>query len=144
MTMREPCKYCNHPEGRIEIRNGQDCVFCLKCGKHNYNAPKTETGRDVRSLRTRPDVKPNQRARILDRDAGQCIICHTTDRQLDLGHLVSVVDAKRLGWSENLIYDDENLATMCAPCNSGYSAVSINPRIFAALVVSRVRQREAA
>lgn len=136
--MRDPCKYCTHPTGRIETRNGQDCVLCLACGRHNYNAPRTETGREIRTLRTRPNIKPSQRARILDRDGGRCIICHTTERSLDVGHLVSVDDGKTLGMTDAELYSDENLAAMCAPCNSGYGSLSVSPRIVAALIRARV------
>lgn len=141
MTMRAPCKYCSHTLGRIETRSGQDCVFCLACGKHNYNAPRTETGREIRSLRTRPDIKPGQRSRILDRDNGRCIICHAADRNLDVGHLVSVEDGRKQGLDDAELYADDNLAAMCAPCNSGYGAVSVSPRIVAALIRARIQRR---
>jgi 5-methylcytosine-specific restriction endonuclease McrA len=143
MTMRAPCRYCGHALGRIETRSGQDCVFCLACGRHNYNAPRTETGRDVRSLRTRPDIKPSQRARILDRDDSRCIICHTVERALDVGHLVSVEDGRKQGLTDAELYADDNLVAMCAPCNSGYGAVSVSPRIVAALIRARIARKAA-
>jgi len=135
--MRQSCRYCASTQGRLETRNGQDCVFCLNCGRLAYNAPKTETGREVRTLRTRPEMKVSQRARVLDRDGGACIICHTTGR-LDVGHIVSVKEGRELGMSEEEIFHDANLAAMCAPCNSGYSSVSISPGIFLAVVRARI------
>lgn len=144
MQMREPCKNCGAEEGRIETRSGQDCVFCIKCGRHAYNAPRSETGRAVRSLRTRPDIKPSQRSRIIDRDGGRCVVCHHADRPIDIAHLVSVDDGERLGMTEVELYDDENLVAMCAPCNSGYGAVSVNPRIVLLLVRARIWRRGAA
>jgi 5-methylcytosine-specific restriction endonuclease McrA len=139
--MRAPCIGCGGSAGRIETRSGQDCVFCLTCGQWSYNAPKQETGREVRRLRTRPDIKPNQRARILDRDLGCCILCHRTDLDLDVGHIVSVQEGRELGLTDVELYDDENLAAMCAACNSGYGAASINPRLLVATIRARIARR---
>lgn len=136
------CRKCRSGSVRIEPRNGQDCVWCLGCGQFSHNAPKHETGRAVRSLRTRPDIKPSKRARVLDRDNGACIICHRVDIALDVGHIVSVDEGRTLGMTEEQLFDDENLAAMCASCNSGFNAVSINPRLFAALVIARIQRRE--
>lgn len=137
-TMRQPCKYCSSVDGRIETRAGQDCVFCLSCDRHNYNAPRTETGREVRTLRTRPNISVSQRARVLDRDGGLCVICHTPGRPVDAGHIVSVDEGRQLDMTDVELFSDENLAAMCSSCNSGYSSVSINPRIFLALVRARL------
>jgi 5-methylcytosine-specific restriction endonuclease McrA len=138
-TMRAPCTGCEGTEGRAETRSGQDVVFCIFCGKYQYNRPRTESGRDVRSLRTRPAIRPSKRSRILDRDNGRCIICHRDDLPLDVAHLISVEDGHRLGMTDDELYDDENLAAMCAPCNSGYSDMSISPRILIGLVRARRR-----
>lgn len=137
------CKRCKTTTGRIETKSGQDCVFCTQCGAFQYNAPRVETGREVRSLRTRPDISPSQRTRILDRDGGACILCHATDRPLDIGHLISVKDGLDTGLTEAQIYHDENLAAMCAPCNSGYGARTVNPRIIAAALLARSLRRPA-
>ena len=136
-TMRAPCTMCEGTLGRIETRSSQDCVFCLFCGTFQYNRPRTESGRDIRSLRTRPDIKPSQRARVLNRDNAMCIICHRSDLPLDVAHLVSVDDGHRLGMTDDELYDDENLAAMCSPCNSGYGALSISPRILISLIRAR-------
>lgn len=143
-VMRSPCSRCGVVEGYVETRGGQDCVFCNDCGKHNYNAPKTETGREVRTLRTRPDIKPGQRTRVLDRDNGTCILCHTTKRDLDVGHLVSVDEGRALGMTDAELFSDDNLAAMCSPCNSGYSSTSANPRVIAAAIRARIKRSEAA
>jgi 5-methylcytosine-specific restriction endonuclease McrA len=131
------CKRCKSTTGRIETKSGQDCVYCTECGAFQYNAPRTETGREVRSLRTRPDISPSQRTRILDRDGGTCILCHSSDRPLDIGHLISVDDGNKIGLTEAQIYHDDNLAAMCAPCNSGYGSRTVNPRIIAAALAAR-------
>jgi hypothetical protein len=36
----------------IFTRNGQDTVKCALCGLYQYNAPKVETGREVRTIAT--------------------------------------------------------------------------------------------
>jgi hypothetical protein len=66
--MREPCPRCGCGDGTVAMVNGQDTVRCAECERFCYNAPRTETGRPRRSLRTRPQVSPGQRARILLRD----------------------------------------------------------------------------
>ena len=139
--LREPCR-CGNRTGRIETRNGQDCVFCVKCGRHCYNAPRSETGREVRSLRTRPNVKPGQRVRILERDNATCVLCHRSGVPLDVGHLVSVDAGRKLGLTDAELYDDENLAAMCASCNSGLSSRPVSLRFAVALLRCRVARTE--
>lgn len=137
ITMRAPCGVCEGVEGHVETTNGQDVVRCAFCGKYQYCRPRAESGREVRSLRTRPAMKPSTRARILDRDNGCCVICHRSDLPLDVGHLISVDDGHQLGMTEDELYDDENLAAMCNACNSGYSSLSVNPRILLSLIRAR-------
>ena len=135
--MRSTCSQCGCDAGRLETRGGQDCVFCLGCGRHCYNAPRVETGRDARSLRTRPDIKPSQRARVLERDNGQCVLCHSNTRDLDVGHVISVKEGRALGMTDAELYSDDNLVAMCAPCNSGLGQLSLNPRILLASMRAR-------
>lgn len=140
-SLRIPCPRCGGVDGYIDTRNGQDCVFCINDGWFSHNAPKHETGRTVRPLRTRPDIKPNQRTRILDRDNGTCILCHRTNLDLDVGHLVSIDEGRMLGMTDAELYDDENLAAMCGPCNSGYGTLTVNPRIIYAAIRARIQRR---
>jgi 5-methylcytosine-specific restriction endonuclease McrA len=70
-----------------------------------------------------------------------CVICHRHGIDLDIGHLVSVDEGRQAGLTDLELYDDENLAAMCAACNSGYSSRSINPRLLAALLRSRITSR---
>lgn len=145
IEMRSACQACGNETGRIDIRNGQDVVFCAGCGKWaGYNASKVETGREVRSLRTRSRIKPKQRARILERDNATCVLCHRTDVALDVGHLISIDAGRRGGLDDALLDDDENLAAMCAACNSGLGARPVSLRFAVALLRARVATREAA
>jgi nitrous oxidase accessory protein NosD len=50
MELRKQCQHCKCSTGFIETRNGQDCVFCDVCKRHQYNAPKSETVRFVVAL----------------------------------------------------------------------------------------------
>lgn len=141
--LRTPCR-CGGEEGRIETRNGQDCVFCLKCGCHCYNAPKTETGRAVRSVSTaRKDIKPAQRARILMRASGHCELCGKTEGIMHVGHLLSVKDAMSGGLTETEIGDDENLAAFCEECNLGIGEQTVPLRLVIGIQLARIRNRTA-
>lgn len=135
------CRKCGSDNVHIKPTNGQDVVRCLDGCGYSHCAPRTETGREVRSLRTRPQIKPKVRARILDRDNGTCIICHRSDLPLDAGHLISVDEGRELGMTDVELYDEENLAAMCNACNSGYGTTSINPRILLGLIRTRINRR---
>lgn len=140
ISMRTPCSRCGCTEGLITTKSGQDTVRCSGCRRYCYNAPRSETGRPTRSLRTRSDVRPSQRARILVRDGGACILCHRSGVELEIGHLISVHDGRALGMSDAELNSDDNLAAMCAPCNSGLSSSSLPPRLLAAAMWARSRR----
>lgn len=131
--MRSPCRSCGNETGRIETKNGQDCVFCTSvgCGRFQYNAPKTETGRAPRTVSTvHNGIKPNQRARIIDRASNRCEFCGAPSSvsPLHVGHLVSVKDGFDLGLSDQEINHDENLAAMCDQCNLGLGDSTLSLR----------------
>lgn len=117
--MRAACRDCGSTDGTITTVGGQDTVRCATCGRHCYNAPRTETPRPRRSLRSRPRIPPSQRQRILVRDKRTCIVCRRSDFPMDVGHIISVRDGRTHGLSDAELFHDENLAAMCAECNSG-------------------------
>lgn len=135
--MRKPC-VCGSSEGYLLTRSGQDVIRCSQCDSYQYCAPRTETGREVRSLRTRDTIKPSKRARILLRDNGTCVICHRSDTPLDTGHLLSIQEGRQLGFTDDQLNDDENLAAMCAGCNSGLTSETVPLRLFAAVLQARL------
>jgi 5-methylcytosine-specific restriction endonuclease McrA len=140
--MREPCKYCGGQRGRVERKGAQDCVYCAACGRWSYNAPRSETGNPVAHLRTRHDISPSQRSRILDRDAHRCVLCGAnaeTTTELHIGHLISVHEREELGLTVRELQSDENLATFCVTCNLGLGKGSVSSRLIAALVHRRDR-----
>lgn len=140
-TMRAPCRFgCGTTTGRMETRNGQDCVFCSQCNRLQYNAPKTETGREIRTVTTiHNGIKPKQRARILDRDSGRCALCGAAGN-LHVGHLLSVHDGVAGGMTEAELNDDENLAAMCDECNLGLSDTTVSVRLVIAIIRARLKQ----
>lgn len=120
--LRAVCPQCGGGDGRIETKSGQDCVYCLDCGRWQYNAPRIETGREQRTLSSRPGITTSQRARIFDVHDQRCITCGRTAADgvtLDLGHLISRDDAEAHGFLDEIIDGEFNLAPMCAECNSG-------------------------
>lgn len=138
--MRRPCTACGGSLGRIETRGMQDCVFC-RCGKFQYNAPRIETGREVRTVTTvHNGIKAGQRARILERDNGRCFLCGCREN-LQVGHLLSVNEGLKMGLTEAQLNDDENLATQCAECNLGASDRPVSLRLAMAILIARLNHR---
>lgn len=138
--MRARCVACGDEYGNIQTRNGQDCVYCDNCGKYQYNAPKTETGREIRSTQTtHAAIKPNQRSRILLRANGRCELCgrRGEDQGLHVGHLLSVAVGTAGGMSDDEINDDANLSAMCAECNLGLGDEPVPLRLAIRLVLER-------
>lgn len=151
--MRKPCAVCGCPTGRIETKGQQDCVFCSECGKFQYNAPRTETGKETRAVTTiHNGISPKQRARILTRDGFACIICHNHNAPIQVGHLLSVKAAFSLHeagmlakpLTDEQINSDENLAAMCEECNSGLGASTVPLYLLMGIFLARLKlQRKA-
>lgn len=150
-VMRRPCgdgdpkRGCGWPDGVIREKNGQDVVFCAACSRYQYNAPRVETGRAIRSVTTvHNGIKPKQRARIILRACGACELCHACDRPLHAGHLLDVDDGLKAGLTESDLNCDDNLAAMCDECNIGLSNEPIPTRLFVALLLTHRRKAKAA
>lgn len=142
-AMRAPCSQCLHDRGRIIERNGQDTVRCLACDKHCYNAPRTETGREVRSVTTiHNGVRPKQRSRILERDGFRCVLCRTDDQRMHVGHIVSVEAGFSIGLTDAEINDEENLIAVCEECNLGQGKQPIPLRVAIAILKARISWRD--
>ncbi len=141
-VMRAPCRWCGEPSRGKGPRhsNGQDAILCAACRRVVYNAPRSETGKPQRNVRTRPDLRPGQRERILERDGGECFLCHRRDAILHVSHALSVNDAKEFGWSEDEYMDDANLYAACEECNLGLRSKSMEARIFLRLIQVRIRR----
>ena len=139
--LRSPCR-CGTEEGYIRERNGQQVVNCALCHRYQYCAPKAETGLPQRSVSNRPALKPSRRARIIDRDGGACVGCHRSGVILHVGHFLSVENGRKLGASEEEIWSDENLATMCEECNLGFGKLTPSLKLIYRILQARVARDE--
>jgi hypothetical protein len=135
--LRTPCSVCGSELGYVITKNGQDCVYCQSCKKHQYNAPKTETGRKPRTVSTvHQGIRPKKRARILFRASGRCELCGSRNI-LHVGHILSVKSGLRLGLTESVLNDDENLCAMCEECNLGIGDATVPLRLAVGILRSR-------
>lgn len=140
--MRAPCPNCGATAGVVLERKGQDTVRCLACDRWCYNAPRTETGRAVRSTSTvHAAIKPKQRARILMRASSKCEVCGARGI-LHVGHIISVDVGLQFGLDETLLNDDENLLCMCEQCNLGLGDEPMPLRVAIAVLRARVTWRD--
>jgi hypothetical protein len=140
-ALRDPCSACGGMDGKIVERGAQDCVYCAGCERFQYNAPRAETGKPVRHVKTREQISPSQRARILIvRANGRCELCGTDKRELHVAHLLSVEEGRRQGFTDDELNDDENLCAMCDACNLGLGKNPVPLRLAVALQMARIRR----
>ncbi len=140
-TMRKPCK-CGGTFGAITEVNGQDTVRCKSCNRHCYNAPRTETGREQRSVTTvHNGIKPKLRSRILQRDGHACVLCRAIDVPLHVGHIVSVDAGMATGLTDAEINDEENLIAQCEECNLGQGSQPIPLSVAIRILKARISWR---
>ncbi len=136
--LREPCKQCGTKRGKGPQKvNGQNTVRCAVCRRFQYNAPKSETGEAVRSIRSREDVDSFQRARIFERDGAICGLCarRSPDVILHVAHLISVADCIEYGFGSVDYNDDANLFVACEECNLGQGAKTYAPTMLIRLIL---------
>jgi 5-methylcytosine-specific restriction endonuclease McrA len=140
--MRKRCS-CGSGLGYLTEVGGQDIVRCLVCGRHCYNAPRTETGRAVRSVTTvHNGVKPKLRSKILERDGHRCVLCKAEDKPLHAGHVVSVEAGLAIGLSDDEINDEENLIAVCDECNLGQGSQPISLSVAIRILRARISWRD--
>jgi hypothetical protein len=123
-------------------QNGQNIGRCTFCEAYQYCVPKHEIGEAAEPVSRRPDIKPAQRVRILDRDHHTCISCHAADRPLHIGHLLSVDDGRKLGATDNELWSDENLAAVCDECNLGFGRWTVSLRLVYRILQARLNDGE--
>lgn len=138
--MQRPCPICGGREGRIHWnQNGQDVVYCKPCDRSVYNASKTETGREARSLSNVRHTPPSQRWRLLERAHGCCEVCGAREA-LVIDHVLSVKDGFEF-LTETQLNSDENRMVLCALCNSGKRSQTLPLWLFAAILKRRTEER---
>lgn len=149
--MTRPCLAClktgvSVMEGTLKTVNGQDTVRCNRCGGLVYNAPRSETGKPQRAVKTREGLSLGQRERILERDGTRCVLCGCDPQNhnviLVVAHAVSVAEGRFLGVSDDDLSDDANLFVACEACNAGMASRSLEPKIMARLVVARINRQK--
>lgn len=130
-----PCE-CGETRGEIRPKAGHNCLYCVGCDRYVKNVAKADTGEAPRSVSTRVDIKPAQRERIIERDAGRCMLCGRPAGQviLHIGHVLSVEEGRALGATDEELYDDENLLALCEECNLGMGRRSVSPRLALRLI----------
>ena len=134
--MRAACR-CGSNDGVIATVNGQDTVRCAKCNRYCYNAPRTETNRPRRTVRSRPQVSASQHQRIFVRDRRECFICGRRGGDLHLGHIISLRVGQLMGMTDRELFHDENLVVLCAEHNLGQGSDTLPlPFVVAMLRVS--------
>jgi len=141
ILMRSDCTTCSTSTGYVATKNGQDCVYCCGCGGWQYNRPRTESGREVRSIRSNAEVAPSQRARVLARDNYTCMCGKGDDLHVD--HAIPLAVAAELDFVDELIRSDDNLVTLCVECNIGKSVTLWEARMLYRILVLRRKQRNA-
>ncbi len=138
--LRAPCRWCGETSrGRgPKLNGGQAVIYCAACRRSVYNAPKTETGNAVRSIKSRPDLKAGQRQRILERDQFRCQLCGRTPADhsiiLHVGHVLSVKEGREQGATDADLFADCNLFACCEECNLDTGADSMPPIMWLRLI----------
>jgi hypothetical protein len=127
--MRQPCVACGCLEGYIIEKNGQACVYCSGCNRHQYNAPKAERGLAPQPVRSGP-VSPALRYRVFERAGFRCELCGRDPAThaalvMHVAHLVSEKDVRSAGLPLDLADDMWNLACLCDECNLGMGSHSM-------------------
>jgi hypothetical protein len=136
------CPKCDNTTGVVITVGPQDTVRCTVCNHFLYCAPKTETGRAVRSTSTvHAAIKPKQRSRIIERANTRCERCGkpaaASVTGLHVGHILSVDDGIKHGLANDVINSDDNLLAECDECNGGHSKGALPVRLFIALLMTR-------
>lgn len=151
---RKPCASCGGRSGLIFRRNGQNVVRCGNSlcpswtngvGPALYNAPKTETGEQQRSVRSGA-VAPGVRFQVLEQCNFRCLTCGRGSEHgvvLNVSHVLSVKDGRALGASQHALDHPVNLVAMCEECNLGQSSKSLPPRLALRLLQVAANMMEA-
>lgn len=146
-VMRGPCGKCGCLTGTITERGTQDVVRCSSCATYQYNAPRTETGKAIRSVSTIHDaMKPRTRAVVIMRANCRCEFCGRSPEQtadLHASHVVSVKRGLEMGLTDEQINDEENMVCLCSACNLGLGQEPIPVRVFARLLMARLWKEQA-
>ncbi len=145
IPLREPCPKCGAETGYITETGAQDVVRCTECDKFAFNAPRTETGKKVRTVQTvHAAIKPKLRSRILERANGRCEVCGKGPESgcsMHVGHVLSVEQGLAQGLTELELNDEENLISLCDECNLGAGKSTVPIRLLMRILWARVNRK---
>lgn len=128
----KPCFRCSWdgdgvltPQYEADGRLARIGLTCGACGLHVKWVPKRDLGLAPDNKRTRPEISPSKRARILAAFNHICVSCKRDDRPLEIGHLISIADGHQYGLTDDELFDDFNLVPMCDACNAGQGDMTV-------------------
>jgi 5-methylcytosine-specific restriction endonuclease McrA len=141
--MREPCRGCGHEFGKVTETGAQDVVRCSDCNRFCYNAPRTETGKKVRTVQTVHEaIKPKLRARVIAGANGRCQLCGKgpeSGATMHVAHMVSVKQGLENGMTDAEMNSEANLICACDECNLGLGEETIPLRLALAMIMAKTR-----
>jgi hypothetical protein len=142
ISLSTPCPKCGCTDARIVEKGFQDVAYCTQCDAYIKNVPRKETGKPQRHIKTRDGISGELRNKVLIlRANGRCEICGgsgTDHNPLQVGHLVSVENGRRAGISDDELNHEENLAAMCAACNSALGSSTVPARLLMRVFMMRM------
>lgn len=144
IQLRAPCWHCACTSGIIRVKSGQNSVYCSLCGCYaGYNAPKTETGEEPRSVSTvRAGITCAVRGQVLARARRRCELCATDLDDVPawhVAHLLPIPVALEEGLPDDVINGPANLAAFCEECNLGYKDI-VDPVLWLVIMRRRLRR----
>jgi hypothetical protein len=142
-TMSRPCKFpacAGNVAAFIRKSGPNNSARCVRCYQFQYCPSKEETGEERRSVKSRPGLKEGQRARILQRDGGACLLCKRSDVILHVAHALSIAEIREHGIVDIEENDDFNLFASCEECNLDLGKNSVEARIFLYLIAVRLKR----
>ena len=130
--LREPCRKCASKVGECVEKNGQLVVYCWNSHSQGYNIPKAEVGLAKRTVSKRKSIKPNKRARILDRAASTCETCGSSSGNMHIGHIICHAN----GGDDS----DDNLYVACEECNLGRGKLDLPQTVVEKILANRIKR----
>jgi hypothetical protein len=107
------CGYPRRPRTTSrDIKRLAEAGFLEAAGDNKYRVPAAAEWAMVR-VGTRDAIPERVRQNVYERDGHRCVECGS-DQRLTVDHIIP--------WSLNGPDDEENLRTLCGPCNSSKGA----------------------
>lgn len=115
--------------GFVIPKANNNALHCLTCGTWNWNVSNADLGA-APAAPQRPKISEGLRLQVFE-DAGHICQIHRGDEErLEVGHCLSVADARVLGVPDDVTYDWWNLCAMCWRCNQALGGRSVRPSLY--------------